>query len=153
MTLPQTTEPPWLGIARAEEGVRPHVQGSCNPRITQYHEGTSIHGYDDKVSWCSSFINWTLGQAGVMGTRSALARSWLVWGQPLAEPVPGCVVVLWRDNPQSWKGHVGFYLRHDTAQIYLFGGNQLDSVQEHAYPLDTVLGYRWPLPASNCVSS
>ena len=44
---------PWLTIAAAEQGVQPHPPGSSNPRITAYHAGTNIAGYDDKVSWCS----------------------------------------------------------------------------------------------------
>ncbi len=133
--------------------MRPYALGASNPRITQYHEGTSIHGYDDKVNWCSSFVHWSLGQAGIVGTGSALARSWLDWGVPLAAPVPGCVVVLWREDPNSWKGHVGYYLRHDAQHIHLFGGNQLESVREHTYPVDTVLGYRWPPQPCSCASS
>lgn len=149
----QAEQPVWLDIARAELGVKPCPPGSSNPRITQYHADTNIRGYDDKVSWCSSFVNWVFGQAGIVGTQSALARSWAEWGQPLREPVLGCVVVLWREEPSSWKGHVGYYLRHDARSIYLFGGNQLECVCENAYPADTVLAYRWPpgvaLPDSN----
>ena len=137
-------EPPWLAVARAELGVRSHPPGSCNPRITAYHEGTNIAGYDDKVSWCSSFVNWTLARCGVAGTGSALARSWLDWGDALNAPRPGCIAVLWREDPSSWKGHVGFYLRHDAEHVYLLGGNQLDEVREHHYPLDMALAWRWP---------
>lgn len=135
---------PWLAVAIAEVGVAQYPPGRSNPRITQYHEGTNIRGYDDKASWCSSFVNWCLAQAGVKGTGSALARSWLEWGEPLADPAPGCIAVLSRDDPASWKGHVGFYLRHDGQYVHLLGGNQLGEVREHDYPLDSVLGYRWP---------
>lgn len=136
---------PWLPIALAEVGVAQFPAGQSNPRITQYHEGTDIRGYDDKASWCSSFVNWCLGQVGIGGTGSALARSWLEWGEPLALPVPGCIVVLSRDDPNSWKGHVGFYLRSDEKFIYLLGGNQLEQVREHFYPVESVLAYRWPM--------
>lgn len=136
--------PSWLQIAFGEIGVASHPPGSTNPRITEYHAGTNISGYDDKASWCSSFVNWSLAQAGIQGTGSALAKSWLGWGEPLARPVVGCIAILWRDDPSSWKGHVGFYLREDDEFIYLFGGNQLEQVREHFYPKATVLGYRWP---------
>jgi len=82
--------------------------------------------------------------AGYSGTGSALARSWLEWGHVIDAPVYGCIAVLSRDDPASWKGHVGFYLRHDADAVYLLGGNQLDEVRELAYPLADVLGYRWP---------
>jgi len=137
-------EPPWMSIARAECGVRAAPPGQCNPRITAYHEGTSIQGYDDKVSWCSSFVHWVLARVQIAGTGSALARSWLGWGEPLQVPVPGCIVVLWRDDPAGWKGHVGFFLRLDSEHVHLLGGNQLDEVREHFYPASSVLAYRWP---------
>lgn len=136
--------PPWLNVASAERGVSAYPVGASNPRITEYHEGTNIRGYDDKASWCSSFVNWCLGQVGIVGTNSALARSWLEWGEELPAPVHGCIAVLWRDDPDNWKGHVGFYLWQDNSHVYLLGGNQLDQVREHFYPRGTVLGYRWP---------
>ena len=136
--------PPWLEVAQSESGVKTFPSGQSNPRITQYHDLTNLRGYDDKASWCSSFVNWAFAQVGIAGTGSALARSWLDWGQPLETPTTGCVVVLWRDNPESWRGHVSFFLRADDTTVYLFGGNQLDAVREHSYPLASVLGYRWP---------
>lgn len=145
--MPQASPPlpPWISVAQAEQGVRTFAPGSSNPRIKDYHQGTNIEGYDDKASWCSSFVNWSLGQVGVKGTGSALARSWLDWGEPLDTPQTGCIVVLARDDPTSWKGHVGFFLRIEADRIYLLGGNQLDAVCEHFYPLFNVLGYRWPV--------
>ena len=136
--------PPWLSIAAAETGVRTFAAGASNPRITEYHAHTNIRGYDDKASWCSSFVNWSLAQAGIQGTGSALARSWLEWGEALSEPLPGCIVVLSREDPGGWKGHVGFFLRADAQHVHLLGGNQLEQVREHFYPLSSVLGYRWP---------
>jgi uncharacterized protein (TIGR02594 family) len=136
--------PPWMPVALAEAGVRCQPPGSSNPRITAYHAGTNIAGYDDKAAWCSSFVQWCLGQVGIAGTGSALARSWLAWGEPLAQPRPGCIVVLSRDDPSSWTGHVGFYLRHQGERIVLWGGNQLDCVCENDYAAATLLGYRWP---------
>lgn len=134
----------WMPVAWAEMGVQTYPPGQSNPRVTEYHGHTNIAGYDDKASWCSSFVNWSLAQVGIAGTGSALARSWLDWGVPLQVPVPGCIAVLSRGDPAGWKGHVGFFLRADTEHVYLLGGNQLDTVREHFYSVDTVLGYRWP---------
>ena len=138
------TDAHWMTVARAEMGVAQYPTGDSNPRITEYHANTNIRGYDDKASWCSSFVNWCLAQNGIVGTNSALARSWLDWGDEIDRPTPGCIAVLSRDNPGSWKGHVGFYLRHDARYVYLLGGNQLEEVREHFYPVGSVLGYRWP---------
>ena len=141
---PQAAHPPWMPVALAELGIRRFPPGSINPRIVEYNNHTNLVGYDDKISWCSSFVNWCMTHAGIRGTGSALARSWLEWGRPLERPVYGCIAVLTRDDPASWKGHVGFYLRHDDAHVHLFGGNQLEAVRELAYPVGEVIGYRWP---------
>jgi uncharacterized protein (TIGR02594 family) len=127
---------PWLRVARGELGVR------------NFPAGTNVAGHDDKVDWCSSFVDWVLARAGLRGTGSALARSWLAWGDALDEPRPGCVAVLWREDPQSWKGHVGFFIREEDDQVVLLGGNQLEAVREHRYPRAQVLAWRWPSAAS-----
>jgi uncharacterized protein (TIGR02594 family) len=134
----------WIPIAQAERGVRPFAAGASNPRIVAYHAGTNIEAYGDKVSWCSSFVHWCLGRAGIAGTGSALARSWLDWGVPLDAPRPGCVAILWREDPASWKGHVGFFVRAQGDQVVLLGGNQEGTVCELAHPAASVLGWRWP---------
>jgi len=136
--------PPWIAVARAELGVRPFAAGSINPRIANYHTGTNVEGYDDKISWCSTFVHWCLGRAGVVGTGSALARSWLDWGEPLSAPRAGCIGVLWRESRDSWKGHVAFFVRQTDQHVILLGGNQEGTVQELAYPLECVLDWRWP---------
>jgi uncharacterized protein (TIGR02594 family) len=112
-------EPAWMPVAIAERGIRRFPVGETNPRIVEYNSQTNLVGYDDKISWCSSFINWCLAGVGVRGTASALARSWLDWGIALESPAYGCITVLTRDDPPSWKGHVGFYLRHDADYVYL----------------------------------
>jgi uncharacterized protein (TIGR02594 family) len=138
---------PWMDVAFEERGTRRFPAGQTNLRIVEYNSYTNLRGYDDKISWCSSFVNWCLAQLGITGTGSALARSWLEWGIPLERPVPGCIAVLTRDDPNSWKGHVGFFLRIEGDFVFLFGGNQLEEVREHSYPLTSVLSYRWPVRA------
>ena len=145
--------PPWMAVALAEVGVSTFPPGHSNPRITAYHAHTNIAGYDDKASWCSSFINWSLAQVGIQGTGSALARPWLEWGEALAAPVEGCIAVLSREDPAGWKGHVGFFLRADDQHVHLLGGNQLEQVREHFYPKTAILGYRWPNKTSPGVAS
>jgi len=134
----------WVSIAKEEIGVRRFPKGQSNPRLEQYHQGTNIAGDDDKAAGGSSFLNWVLTKSGYSGTNSALARSWLEWGTQIEEPCFGCVVVLERENPNGWQGHVGFFLEVKDNKVFLLGGNQLDEVREHSYPLSSVLGYRWP---------
>ena len=117
---------------------------SSNPRIEEYHRSVSDRSWNDKVPWCSSYLTWCMFRAGIPGTGSALARSWLNWGVPLPSARIGCVVVLWYEQPDSWKGHVGLFLREEDDHICLWGGNQLGEVCELRYPVDRVIGYRWP---------
>jgi len=141
---PNGFTPGWMDVALKERGVKRYGLGECNPRIAEYNECTQLAGYDDKIAWCSSFLNWCMKHSGILGTGSALARSWLTWGNALDAPIYGCVAVLTADDAVEWKGHVGFFLRSDAQSVYLFGGNQLEEVRELAYPLERVLAYRWP---------
>jgi uncharacterized protein (TIGR02594 family) len=149
------TEPKWLTIARGELGVReysafrPGPAGvSSNPRIEEYQRAANGRE-DDDVPWCSSFVCWCMEQAGLPGTGRGAARSWLRWGVSLSVPVPGCVVVLWRESRESYKGHVGIYERPGPMpdSVVLLGGNQANAVRTASFPTSRVLAYRWPSEA------
>ncbi|WP_162917676.1 NlpC/P60 family protein [Dongia deserti] len=137
----------WFSKAREELGVTEIPGDMDNPRIIEYHSATSLKAPDDETPWCSAFVNWCFQQVGIKGTNLANARSWQTWGQELAEPRLGCVVVLWRENRNSPKGHVAFYVGPDDAnpqKIRLLGGNQGDRVSIAGYDKSRVLSYRWP---------
>lgn len=132
---------PWLDVARKEIGVREIPGTGANLRILAYHACTSLQASSDEVPWCSSFANWCFKQAGIVGTGSAAAASWLHWGSP-AQPELGAVTVL-----HSASGHhVGFFLSQDETHVRLLGGNQGDQVKESAFPLAhyRVVALRWP---------
>lgn len=137
-------EPKWLEIAREEIGVLENSGDEHNERILEYHSTTLLKSSEDEVPWCSSFVCWVMQEAGYTTTQSAAARSWLGWGEGLMAPKAGAVTVLWREDPKSWKGHVGFYVAHDDRSIFLLGGNQNDRVCIKGYPIGNVLGYFWP---------
>ena len=134
---------PWMQIARAERGV---AEGSGDPRIAEYFKTTSLGPQPSSVPWCSAFVNFCVAASGLVGTNSALARSWLVWGQGVASFVPGCIVIGSRGSPAL--GHVGFYVG-DAGQdsILLLGGNQHNSVNVSGFPKANVLARRIPSPA------
>jgi len=67
-------EPEWLVIARGEIGQKEIKGGKHNPRILEYHATTTRKATTDEVSWCSSFVNWCMTQAGYEGTNSAWAK-------------------------------------------------------------------------------
>jgi uncharacterized protein (TIGR02594 family) len=75
---------PWMSIARREVGQGEITGAQHNPRIIQYHSTTTLRAGSDEIAWCSSFVNWCLRQAGIRGTSSAAAISWLSWGRSSA---------------------------------------------------------------------
>jgi len=81
-----------------------------NPDIVKYLQTTSLDrdaARDDGTSWCSSFTNWCMEQAGYIGTDDAQAVSWKNWGEQLSEPRYGAITVVTRSTKPEY--HVGFY--------------------------------------------
>jgi uncharacterized protein (TIGR02594 family) len=136
-------KPSWLKIAEKELGVAEIPGPRNNPRIIEYHDTTTLSANDEDTSWCSSFINWVMKKAGIKGTVSAAARSWLDWGrEPNDDEYEGCVCILWRGSPDGWQGHVGLLVNWDDDSVCLLGGNQNNRVSRAWFPMDRVLGYR-----------
>ncbi len=131
-------------IAKGEVGVREIPGPEDNDRIVEYHSTTTLKATDDETSWCSSFVNWCVIQAGLKGTNSAAARSWLKWGMAVSHPIEGDIVIFKRGNSPT-AGHVGFFVSEYNGAISVLGGNQSNKVGISAYKKDDVLGYRKPL--------
>ena len=86
------------------------------------------------TAWCAAYVNATLNQAGLEGSGSLAARSFLDVGTPVDEPQPGDLAVFWRGSPDDWRGHVGFYQGMDPEGNILHPGNvhrQLDRAIEN----------------------
>lgn len=137
----------WMANAftELENGVVEVRGGKHNLRILEYLEtckGEITQG--DETPWCSAFVNWVMRQGWIQGTDSLAARSWLTWGSRLQVPEFGAVGVLWRESPDSWKGHVGFVLGATDQDVYLLGGNQGNAVSIRAYSRRRVLDWRYP---------
>ncbi len=99
-----------------------------------------------KTAWCAAYVNATLAQAGMSGTGSNMARSFLNWGLEVSEPKKGDLVVLSRGKDPA-SGHVGFFEGYDRAgNIRILGGNQNNAVNVSVYPASRVLGYRRAKP-------
>ena len=98
-----------------------------------------------RIPWCAAWANAVLAEAGVEGTDSLMARSFLQWGLPTARPKEGDVVVLTRGRNRL-AGHVGFYVgtveRDGKRYIAVLGGNQRKSVNITYYSVDRVISYR-----------
>ena len=129
-----------LDIALNEIGETEVPGPGNNPRIAEYLKSVHLFGID-KIPHCAAFVNWCLEQAGIKGTKSGLARSYLHWGYK-TPPLLGCIVVL-RRGVDPVKGHVGFFLDESRGFIRILGGNQGDRVGINAYSTLRLLDYRW----------
>jgi len=135
-------KPLWLAEAEKFIGLRETPGGASNPVIVQFWKDIKRGGIkDDATPWCAAFVGAMLERSGVRSSRFESAKSYLDWGQLLALPVPGCVVVFTREG----GGHVGFAVGRDKAgNLLVLGGNQGDEVNVKAFPVSRVTGYRWP---------
>jgi uncharacterized protein (TIGR02594 family) len=138
-------EIPIINEALKYYGLR-DIEGSLHEqRVLEFFKSMGYYSVnEDEVSWCSVFIGSCAKNIGFEYTKLATARSWLNIGERISQPVPGDIVVFWRENPNSWKGHVSIYLGQnpETNEVYALGGNQNDEVCILTYDLDTVLGFR-----------
>jgi uncharacterized protein (TIGR02594 family) len=136
-----TRSAPWLDIAKGELGQAEVAGRANNPRIVEYGQSVRGHITSDETRWCSTFANWVMQKAGIPGTGSAAALSWLKWGRELPAPAVGSLAVIdWGNN----KGHVGFVVGRSGDCIVLAGGNQHDQVRYTAFRLNQIASFRVP---------
>ncbi|MFY0598625.1 MAG: TIGR02594 family protein [Cyclobacteriaceae bacterium] len=133
-----------IQIAASQIGIKEIKGKKNNEQIVNYAKETKINVNGDETPWCSIFVNWCAKQAGLQMTNKANARSWMYVGRPVDDPRPGDVIVLWRESPDSWKGHVGLFFGYskDFKKVFVLGGNQGDSVSVASYDARKVLGFR-----------
>ena len=138
-------KPRWVLQAENNIGVKEVKGATHNPVIEQYWKDIRRGGIkDDETPWCAAFVGAMLERAGIQSSRFEGARSYASWGEKLAEPTDGCVVVFSRDG----GGHVGFVVGQDSVgNLLVLGGNQSDAVNVKAFPRSRVTAYRWPAGA------
>lgn len=127
MTTPAHIEPPWLIEARKHEGQREVKGPRHNARIIDWLTRLKAWWQDDETPWCGVFVAHCVGMAGHELPRYWMrAKDWLNWGESIACPVVGAVVVFTRDG----GGHVGFVVGKDAkGNLMVLGGNQGDMVK------------------------
>ncbi|WP_378186877.1 TIGR02594 family protein [Aquimarina sp. W85] len=133
-----------LRVALTQIGIKEIVGKQDNPEVLKYFNETGFDGakLKDETAWCAAFINWCCKEAGLPYSNKLTARSWLKIGNQTSQPKLGDIAVFWRGSPDSWQGHVGFYIRENVGWIYVLGGNQSNQVSIKAYPKSRVLQYR-----------
>jgi uncharacterized protein (TIGR02594 family) len=138
---------PWFSVATQFKGLT-EVHGSVDePKILEmYRVAGHPEVQHDETPWCAAFVGACLRLSGYRGSDSLLARSYGKFGEDLKQqPRRGCIVVLWRGDPNADTGHVAFYDHDEDDHVVLLGGNQGDAVSTRAFPKTQVLAYRWPI--------
>ncbi|MDQ8697259.1 TIGR02594 family protein [Hyphomicrobium sp. LHD-15] len=139
-------------LAIHDEGERPVLEVSKqqlvwpNGAIAQMfsaEDPDSLRGPQFDCAWCDAFCGACLERAGLRATRSLMARSYLKWGEAIAEPRIGAIAVFSRGTNPA-EGHVGFWLGETEDSIVLLGGNQGNAVSVARYAKARLLGLRWP---------
>jgi uncharacterized protein (TIGR02594 family) len=98
---------------------------------------------DDETAWCSCFVNYIALKLNLTRSNKLNAKSWLDVATSIKSPQVGDIVVFWRENQYSWKGHVGIFSGYDkNGDIYCLGGNQGNEVCISVYPKERLLGFR-----------
>jgi len=103
-----------------------------------------------QTEWCAAFLNAILENQNIAGSDSVsnnplMARSFLSWGDTVAVPQIGDIMIFKRGN-NSWQGHVAIYLdtvkKNNKTYYKILGGNQDDSVTISYYPTDLLISAR-----------
>lgn len=134
-----------LEAAGAYLGLAEWPGAKQNPRIVEMFADV---GHDnvqnDETPWCAAFVGAVLASLGLPHTGKLNARSYATYGAAVRTQAarPGDIVVLWRDSPESWQGHVAFFVRFDDGKVVLRGGNQGNAVTDQAYPMDRIVAIR-----------
>lgn len=139
-------DPVWLREAQRHLGTHEWPGRRHNPAVVQFFARAGFGGIrDDETPWCAAFINAVMAACHLPTTGKLTARSFLNWGEEIAEPKYGAVAVF-RRGRSTWQGHVGLAVDHDATHISVLGGNQSNAVTIARYPRSKLLGFRWPLP-------
>lgn len=144
------TEPAWLTLFRAEIGVREAPGHANNPRVLAYYADAGHRGIrSDAIAWCAAVQCAVLERSGTASPKTLSARDFLRWGKEIDAPELGAIAVLWRDDPSSYKGHVGTVTGWTDDAVCLISGNMGDAVTEEWFTRSRVLGYRVPVTAES----
>lgn len=118
-------------------------------------EDPNYNNDPDNVPWCASAITVCIKNTmpnepliGRLAENTSLALNWLDFGKE-CKLAYGAICVLWRNNPDSWMGHIAIAIGYDpeSDEILMRGGNQGDKVCDRWFEANRVRdeGFRMPI--------
>lgn len=138
---------PWVDTAYRLIGTREKPGKGSNEAILGWAKDIKIISYDnDDIPWCGLFVAHCVGSQlpeEVLPNNPLGAKNWKIFGDKVS-PRFGAIMVFWRDNPESGKGHVGFYWAEDDEAYHILGGNQSNSVSVTRIAKSRLITARWP---------
>ena len=137
-----------LKMAASQLGVKETSGSGSNKKVEEYLDyGASSSnkdsGLSDATPWCAGFVGWCLEKVGMGSTNTLMARSYEKWGvSSRKDPLPGDIVVFYRNGKSSGSGHVTFFVKKVGDYIYCLGGNQSDEVNITRYSSERLTDIR-----------
>lgn len=142
-----------MEIALSQDGVKEVVGPGASKNVLSYFKlNGRAEVLSDEVPWCAAFYFWVLMQAGIDVSSiepkdRLLASSAKRLGTRLDGPRVGCGVVMPRYEGGRLVGnHVGFVTGWTETTIWIFGGNQANSVNEMERKRTDAMVFMWPFP-------
>ena len=94
------------------------------------NKGKYVRLYTNGIesSWCAGFVSYVLKKSGNNQFGYILSAK-AYWNKAkkmkltTKTPKKGYLIVFWRDNPQSWKGHIGIVEKVEGDIITTIEGN------------------------------
>lgn len=129
------------------EGLRKMGLSETRDRLTLMQwlrsDGKTL-GDPSKLPWCGDFAETCIALTlpdEPMVANPYYALNWLKFGQPLASPARGAVLIFKRPG----GGHIGFYAGEDSTRYYTLGGNCANKVAVVPILKSRCVGIRWPV--------
>jgi uncharacterized protein (TIGR02594 family) len=140
---------PWLDLAYRKKGLHEKLN-NAELRAFLKSDGKTL-GDPAKLPWCGDFVETCMAVTmpdEVLPDNPYGAMNWVKFGKA-CKPKRGAVLSFWRGSPDSWQGHVGFYVGEDATHYHVLGGNQGDAVTVSKIAKNRLRasGARWPLTA------
>ncbi len=138
-------------VAEAVAGRGESGGNNQGPDIEKYLNGI----VDPPANWCAAFVCWCLRTSGPMpfpytvAARRILSQArrakLFTYDNPgTTPPLPGDLIVWWRNRVDSWEGHTGIVHHAANGRLYVIEGNKTAKVEGFDYPLvglEKLLGF------------